>query len=253
MDHLTTKQDWKDIFDNMGIDQGMSVCLQVNPVVTATVLGGGQAIIEALMETVTLKGSIVVPTFDLSTLDPSCTRVEYENWVEMRENMLGFKDGLTGCDPFGLQFLRNEDVVRSKHPVYSFAYWGSYRSAWLENNADYPFSFSYALWPMRHRESVNLLIGYDKTDSVLLPALAQEKKEGLVYVERAKVRRVKSSIFRSYLNIRIDDDTKNRMLASCHEKNYKWNQGYIHCLWVDTKSDKSVETSSTVSFISSLK
>lgn len=254
MKNVYTKTQFIRIFKELGIKEAMTVCLQVDTRSIPSVLSGAQTIIEAVMEVVTKKGCIIVPVFDGSCLDPACrNEFDYEKWEEIRKEMLGYKANLNATDAFGQQFLRNEGVVRSRHPVYSFAYWGSFRSAWLDENSDYPISFDRSLYPMVHRDAVNIVIGMDPKDSVLLPAVAKEKKEGTLFVQRAKVRRGKTSIFKTFLNLKLSDSARQRCLKECHEKNYKWDHGYIYCLWLDTRTDKTEATSSSVSLMSMVK
>ena len=131
MDPVNTKEDIADILESMGIQKGMVVLLQANSKELGHLVGGEQILIEALMETVGYDGTIVVPTFTPQMSDPSCVKrnIERDSWEKIRQHMLPFDRKLSVyeySDPIVHQFLRNEGVVRSYHPLYSFAAWGKY-------------------------------------------------------------------------------------------------------------------------------
>ena len=237
MEKYYTKEDMKKIFIELGLNAGMIVCLQVNPKRIDHVIGGMQTIIEAMMDVVGKKGCLMVPCFSNETLDPACHKnAAYENWSLIRENMIGYKAHLTGSNPFAMQFLKNEEVERSKHPSCSFAYWGTYRSTWLDAVQDFPISFDKQCYP--------------SGESVLLPAIAKEKKMGTIFVQRAKIRRLKTSIFKLFLQIRLNEKDKMDCLKLCHEKSYKWENENIYSLWLDTSLVKKDATDSKVSVLS---
>lgn len=251
MEKYYTKEDMKKIFIELGLNAGMIVCLQVNPKRIDHVIGGMQTIIEAMMDVVGKKGCLMVPCFSNETLDPACHKnATYENWSLIRENMIGYKAHLTGSNPFAMQFLKNEEVERSKHPSCSFAYWGTYRSIWLDAVQDFPISFDKQCYPLASEKARNVLIGYPSRESVLLPAIAKEKKMGTIFVQRAKIRRLKTSIFKLFLQIRLNEKDKMDCLKLCHEKSYKWENENIYSLWLDTSLVKKDATDSKVSVLS---
>lgn len=251
MKSLITKEELKEELKAMGLHKGMRVCLQVSPSVAKEVIGGYQTILSAVMSIVTKKGCVVVPTFDYSNLDPSCQEdIPYELWDTVRNNMPGYHPRLSSCDALGNQFLKNENVERSHHPVYSFAYWGTFRSAWLETRSDYPLTFQSSLLPFNRKESCNLLLGTKKEDSVLLPAIAQVLEIGQCYVQKAKINRPSRSSFKKYLNIRLTKAQKEECLRACTIKEREWNHQSIRMLSTDIKSDKTKEMDSSVSLMS---
>ncbi len=251
MEKYYTKEEMEKIFLELGLKAGMIVCLQVNPSQVDSVIGGMQTIIEAMMQVIGKKGCLMVPCFSDETLDPSCTKkASYSNWSMIRENMIGYKAQLSESDAFAMQFLRNEEVQRSKHPTCSFAYWGSYRSAWLDCVQDFPISFDKQCAPLSSVQARNVLIGYPTSESVLLPAIAKEKKIGTIFVQRAKIRRAKTSIFKLFLQIRLNEKEKVECLEQCHEKSYKWSDQNIYSLWLDTSLVKKEAMHSKVSVLS---
>ena len=251
MEKYYTKEDMEKIFLELGLKAEMIVCLQVNPSHVEQVIGGMQTIIEAMMHVIGKKGCIMVPCFSNATLDPSCIKkASYSNWAMIRENMIGYKAQLSECDAFAMQFLKNENVQRSKHPTCSFAYWGNFRSTWLDCVQDFPISFDKQCAPLSSFQARNVLIGYPSSESILLPAIAKEKKLGTIFVQRAKIRRAKTSIFKLFLQIRLNEEDKVECLKQCHEKSYKWLNQNIYSLWLDTSLVKKEATHSKVSVLS---
>ena len=115
----------------LGLKRGMVVLVQGDTKNMGHFIGGEQMIIEALMETVGYEGTIVMPTFTPFLADPACQKnpISRSYWEDVRESALPFNKKLTMPDPedtLANQFLRNEGVARSYHPLYSFAAWGKY-------------------------------------------------------------------------------------------------------------------------------
>ena len=100
------KQDIKIQLEQLGIQKGMLLIVNADTLHMGYLNGGCQAVIEALMECVGYEGTIVVPTFTPQYKDPACQKDKppRQQW----------------------QFLRNDAVLRSNHPLYSFAAWGKY-------------------------------------------------------------------------------------------------------------------------------
>lgn len=125
------KQDIKIQLEQLGIQKGMLLIVNADTLHMGYLNGGCQAVIEALMECVGYEGTIVVPTFTPQYKDPACQKDKppRQQWQEIRKQALPFDRKLSepmGADPFVYQFLRNDAVLRSNHPLYSFAAWGKY-------------------------------------------------------------------------------------------------------------------------------
>lgn len=131
---VLNKKDVLKQLKHLGIRKGMVLLVQVNTKKMGHLIGGEQMLVEALMESVGYEGTIIVPTFTTELLDPSCQKNKKEKiarmyWDDIRTSILPFDKKLTlpkDEDPFVYQFLRNDGIVRSYHPVYSFAAWGKY-------------------------------------------------------------------------------------------------------------------------------
>ena len=126
---VSSKEEIVQQLTSLGIQKGMVLLVQADPKRLGYLIGGEQALIEALMETVGYEGTLVVATFTPQLLDPSCQKESVERiyWDDVRGSAFPFDRKLTPPrDAFALQFLRNEGIVRSYHPLYSFAAWGKY-------------------------------------------------------------------------------------------------------------------------------
>lgn len=129
---IITKEDIKQQLSNIGVQRGMLLFVDANSSTLGYITGGIQTFIEALMETVGYDGTLVMPCFTQKNLDPAChgaTSIQRENWDLVRDHALPFDRKLNAPDTEDEmihQFLRNEGVLRSYHPIYSFAAWGKY-------------------------------------------------------------------------------------------------------------------------------
>lgn len=128
---ISTKEDICLLLGEMGVTKGMVVFVQANATELGHVVGGAQTIIAAFMESVGYDGTVIMPTFSPQLADPSCVKqsIERDQWNRIREFSLPFDRKLTSIntsDEIVCQFLKNEGVVRSYHPLYSFAAWGKY-------------------------------------------------------------------------------------------------------------------------------
>lgn len=129
---IVTKEDLKELFASIGIQRGMLLLVDGDCTQLGYIAGGIQTFIEALMESVGYDGTIVMPAFTLHNLDPACAggeRIVRESWDLIREHARPFNRKLSAPsreDELIHQFLRNDGVLRSYHPIYSFAAWGKY-------------------------------------------------------------------------------------------------------------------------------
>lgn len=117
--------------EQLGIQKGMLLFVNTDSRILGNLNGGTQVLMEALMEVVGYEGTIVVPCFTPQYKDPACQKDKpaRQYWEDIREQALPFDRRLSepmGSDAFVYQFLRNEAVIRSYHPLYSFAAWGKY-------------------------------------------------------------------------------------------------------------------------------
>lgn len=128
---ISSKEEIRQQLETLGIQKGMVLLIHADTRRLGYLIGGEQVLIEALMDIVGYEGTIIMPTFTPQMADPSCQKkhISRAYWQEVRDHAMPFDKKLTppkNCDPLVHQFLRNEGVVRSYHPLYSFAAWGKY-------------------------------------------------------------------------------------------------------------------------------
>lgn len=246
-----TKNDFKYFFKQVGITKGMVVYLQANLSHFGTIVGGAQAMIDALKDLVGDTGCIVMPSFSTSTLDPSCENqsiFSYENWENVRKHMIGFQKNLTPCDMNSRtanQLLRNEGVVRTNHPVYSFAFLGNYEEAWLDQALDYPLSFDSVLMPFTSRKVCNILIGVPFEQSVLLSGLAHATGVERTRVERAYEKKGKRNVVKTFLVSDIQNNRLEDLKSVCQIQSRECMAEWIHALSLYSSLDNVVATFNT--------
>lgn len=178
------KQDIKKQLTTLGLVKGTVLLLQVCYHKLERIVGEQQALLEAFMETVGYEGTIVIPTFTPQILDPAnaYTKVDRIFWKDIRKSALNFDPKLTmpqNQDALVFQFLKNEGVVRSYHPVYSFAAWGKYAKFICDRH---PLHFGLnedsPLGKVIDFKGKVILLGIDIEESVMM-LLAQYKKSQL--------------------------------------------------------------------------
>lgn len=116
---------------SIGLGAGETVIVHSSLSAIGWVAGGAQAVVDALMRVVTADGTVVVPTHTGQYTDPS----EWEHppvpddWVPIiRESMPPYRPDVTPSRGMGAIpecFRTYPGTIRSRHPLYSFAAWGT--------------------------------------------------------------------------------------------------------------------------------
>jgi aminoglycoside 3-N-acetyltransferase len=103
-------------------------------------IGGPVSVIKAVMEILTPEGTLVMPSFTGDNSEPS----KWENppvpqgwWEVIRRNMPAFQPSITPTRGMGIiaeSFRNYPEVIRSDHPISSFAAWGKYAKKITESH-----------------------------------------------------------------------------------------------------------------------
>lgn len=138
MEEMMTKDDFKAAFERLGIKRGMLLYVSASMKPFKNVIGGSQSLIEALMELVGYDGTIVMASPTKYLCDPvEVEKIPRDRAEEARKSALPFNKKLSvpsGVGELAVQFMRNEAVLRSNHPMVSFLAWGKYAKLIVEKH-----------------------------------------------------------------------------------------------------------------------
>lgn len=119
-------------FRELGVQAGDVLLMHSAMSKLGWVAGGPVAVIDALLDVLTPKGTLVMPTHTTDNSEPSY----WENppvpepwWPMIRQQMPAFRPEVTPTRMMGAiaeLFRTYPNVLRSNHPAYSFAAWGEH-------------------------------------------------------------------------------------------------------------------------------
>ena len=147
MKPLILKEDILAAFRELGIRQGMTVMTHTSLSSLGYVCGGAQTVIEALLETVTREGTIVMPTQSWKNLDPDVgvhSEISEADWQRLRDHWPAYDKRLTPTQTMGTvaeMFRQWPGTLRSDHPARSVAAVGYDKNTSLhlaDARANYP-------------------------------------------------------------------------------------------------------------------
>ena len=213
-----TRKEIKALLESIGIEPGSTVLLQADLAGLPEVVGGINALLEALMDLLTPKGLLILPTFTRTALDPACdpqTVFPVDQWQVVRDNHPGFSSRTMPADIYpqaSQAFLLHTRVRRSEHPVYSVAWWGTSGYSPSMKSLNYPLSFSHVLERMKDEQAVNLLVGVPVTEALYPLLVGHEKNEDITLLQNAFVRRTKRTFEEPFLHSCLDDQTAMGLL-----------------------------------------
>jgi aminoglycoside 3-N-acetyltransferase len=140
-----TKDSLKKDFKELGMREGLTVIVHSSLQSMGWVCGGAVAVIQAIEEILTEEGTVVMPAHSSDYSEPSnwSNPPVPESWWEIiRDNMPAFDPSLTPTRGMGIiveTFRKQNNVVRSEHPQFSFAAWGK-NAEYVTDNHQLSFS-----------------------------------------------------------------------------------------------------------------
>ncbi|MEX3624359.1 aminoglycoside N(3)-acetyltransferase [Viridibacillus arvi] len=152
----------------LGIRVGDSIIVHSSLSKMGWIAGAEQAVIEALMESITEKGTIVMPSQSATNSEPSYWALPPvpEPWHQaIRDSMPAYDphlSSLRGMGKIAECFLRHPSTVRSMHPAHSFMAWGLNAKEWMNSHPiESSFGLKSPLGKMFQHDMKILFIGVD--------------------------------------------------------------------------------------------
>ena len=174
---LILKSDVLNALQKAGVKPGQTVMVHTSLGSIGYVCGGAQTIIEALIESVTDSGTIMMPTQSWKNLDPETGvhwEVPRECWQAIRDNWPPYDKDITPTNTMGgvAEMFRSwRGTIRSDHPARSVAAFGRY-AGYLTEGHDLSniFGDGSPIGKLYELDGYVLLIGvgYDKNTSLHL-------------------------------------------------------------------------------------
>lgn len=234
------KSDWKDLFEKAGVRKGSRVLFQWGGCQVETA-GGLVTVVEALMETVSEAGTIIMPAFSRDSLDPFCRGqipCPFEMAGQFRHSLHGYEARISGTDEMSLTLLRMGGA-RTEHPSRSYVVWGTYDAAWLKQPLDYPQS--HCLEIFGQSMDVNLLVGMRPQESLLVGALCHAAGRDVSYVQKGVFYRPRRNLARTWLMSRTEPEVLSEALELVRLQLVDCQLEDVYALQLYTSVDKTVE------------
>ncbi|WP_345241163.1 AAC(3) family N-acetyltransferase [Pontibacillus salipaludis] len=136
-----TRETIKKDLINMGVKEGMTILVHSSLSEIGWTSGGAVSVVQALMDVVTEKGTIVMPSQSPVLSDPSewvNPPVPEEWWQTIRDTMPAYDPVITPTSGMGsiVELFRTfPGVKRSGHPALSFIAWGERPGAILADHS----------------------------------------------------------------------------------------------------------------------
>lgn len=174
---IVLKEDLKKGFQRLGLTEGDQVIVHTSLSSLGFVCGGAQIVIEAILETVKDKGTVMMPAQSWKNLDPEAG-VHWEEpkewWPIIRDNWPAYDKDITPANTMGAvaeMFRTWPGTQRSSHPARSFAAKGA-NAGYLLKDHDLKdiFGEESPVGKLYQLDGKVLLIGvgYDKNTSIHL-------------------------------------------------------------------------------------
>ncbi len=208
-----SKETLKKQLADMGVAAGDAIMVHASLKSMGWIAGGPQAVVEALMETVTPQGTIVMPSQSADFSEPSYWMLPPvpEEWHQsIRDQWPAYDPDLTPLREMGKIaecFHRHPQTIRSSHPAHSLMAWGRYAKEWMsEHPLEDSFGPGSPLGRMMDADVKILLIGvgFDSCTAMHYAEYVQKRKtwseQGAAIIEDGR------RIWKTYQCLDMDSD-----------------------------------------------
>lgn len=221
---VSSKTEVIKMFEELGVRKGMTILLQGDMNRLGYIIGEEQTVLDALIECVGYEGTIVMPSFTPHLSDPANKkeRIARFHWNQLRENTPAFhrkKSLPKSNDTLIKQFMHNEGVVRSYHPIYSFVALGKYAKLICDKH---PLHFGLnEVSPLGKLEELNafvVMLGCDVEESLAF-SLAHYKKHLMpVKVMYAPIENNRKVQWKAMLDLDLSDVSYRNCCEAMEER-----------------------------------
>ncbi|MEK5266875.1 MULTISPECIES: aminoglycoside N(3)-acetyltransferase [Heyndrickxia] len=230
---LVTKERLVADFRKLGLKEGMVVIVHSSLSALGWVCGGEVAVIRALMEVVTDRGTIVMPAQTANNTDPAF----WENppvpeawWEEIRRSMPAFDPAITptyGMGRIAELFRTFPGVLRSNHPNCSFTAWGRDAKSILSGHSlDFPFGEKSALARIYDRDGCILLLGVDYQVNTSMHLGESRAKHTKRCTQSCAMKINGKRVWQSYEDYEENSDLFNK-IGRAFERSHQVKTGFV--------------------------
>ena len=215
MKPLILKQNLLAAFRELGMQPRMTVMVHTSLSSMGYVCGGAQTVIQALLETVTSEGTIMMPTQSWKNLDPEVgvhPEASEDNWQAIRDNWPAYDKRFTPTNTMGIvaeTFRLWLWSYRSDHPARSVAANGKYSTV-LTINHDLSniFGDSSPIGRLYSLDGYVLLIGvgYDKNTSLHLADARANYPSKHTIIEHSAIYEGGKRVWKAYETLYVDGE-----------------------------------------------
>ena len=200
-------------FRELGMQPGMTVMVHTSLSSMGYVCGGAPTVIDALLETVSKEGTIMMPTQSWKNLDPEVgvhPEVGEDYWQTIRDNWPAYDKRTTPTQTMGAVaelFRQWPGSLRSDHPARSVSANGKY-AAYLTENHDLSniFGDDSPIGRLYELDGYVLLIGvgYDKNTSLHLADARANYPSKHLSTEHSAVMENGKRVWKAYDTLYVD-------------------------------------------------
>ena len=215
MKPLILKQDLLAAFRELGMQPGMTVMVHTSLSSIGYVCGGAPTVIQALLETVTDSGTIMMPTQSWKNLDPEIgvhPEVGEDDWQVIRDNWPAYDKRTTPTQTMGAVaelFRQWPGSLRSDHPARSVSANGKYAAYLTEDhNLSNIFGDGSPIGRLYELDGNVLLIGvgYDKNTSLHLADARADYPSKHLSTEHSAVMENGKRVWKAYDTLYVDGE-----------------------------------------------